>query len=236
MKRHLAESELYNQKLDASLTNTVESIQDPANTTMTTWTDHLRDLPTAKAYARALDYSLFAAYYFANTLAHFEFQTGNSAKTRVNYATMTRNYTASLTDSPYYWTNYFVLYFVPQIVRWFAANEARARSSHHRQTCSCSGERAARCNSCCPNVAPLHIWHTETRRSIRCSAALFRWMSAPKAILCTFQIIFISNCVVYDTKCLILSPAHARKKSTVAHLFKKNIYIYTVCNTGTKAI
>ena len=56
----------------------------------------------------------------------------------------------------------------------------------------------------------------------------FRWMSAPKAILCTFQIILISNCVVYDSKCLILSPAHARKKRTVAHLFKKYIYIYGV--------
>ena len=31
-KRRLAESELYNKKLDASWTNTVESIQDPADT------------------------------------------------------------------------------------------------------------------------------------------------------------------------------------------------------------
>ena len=86
-KKHLAASELHTLKLGASQTNTAESIQDPADTMLMTRKNHLRNLPTAAACAKALDYSLFVAYYFANTLAHAEFLTGNSAKILVNYLT-----------------------------------------------------------------------------------------------------------------------------------------------------
>ena len=39
--------------------------------------------------------------------------------------------------------------------------------------------------------------------------------------LITFQIILISNCVVYGLKCPILSPTHARKKDPVMPLLIK---------------
>ena len=51
-------------------------------------------------------------------------------------------------------------------------------------------------------------------------------------ILCvSFQINLIFNCVVYYSKCPILSPTHTCKKGSVMASLKN-----TVCNTGRKAI